>query len=317
MLEGGWLSHPGGTLQIMSDLRLAPYARAQLGLVTRRQALAEMSRHTLDDWVNARRLEPVRRGVYRVAGAPQSWQQALLAVCLTGGPTTFVSFQAGAAVHGLEGFTRDGLEVTQFGRHPSEIDGVVVHESSVFGPRHITRVGPLPVTSVARTLCDLTAVERSGRVERAVDEALRRKIVTLRSLERVAVDLEGRGRRKCTVMREILEHRASGYEPGESEPEKRIADLLVRAGLPKPTLQHPVVVGGRRYRIDLCYPDAMIAIEYDGWDFHRGRQAFDKDRARANDLVVLGFQVLRFTSRSSDMVIVDTVRAARRRASAS
>jgi very-short-patch-repair endonuclease len=77
------------------------------------------------------------------------------------------------------------------------------------------------------------------------------------------------------------------------------------------------VVGGRRYRIDLCYPDAMIAIEYDGWDFHRGRQAFDKDRARANDLVVLGFQVLRFTSRSTDMVIVDTVRAARRRASAS
>jgi very-short-patch-repair endonuclease len=76
-----------------------------------------------------------------------------------------------------------------------------------------------------------------------------------------------------------------------------------------------VQVGNRSYRIDLCYPEQRIAIEYDGWDFHRGRQAFDRDRARANDLVLLGMQVLRFTSRSSDQVIVDTVRAAHARAS--
>jgi very-short-patch-repair endonuclease len=176
-------------------------------------------------------------------------------------------------------------------------------------------VGPIPVTSVARTLCDLTAIVRRRIVERAVDESLRRKIVTLRSLRHVAEDLEGRGRLRCTVMREILEHRLPGYNPGESEPERRIADLLVRAGLPEPKRQHPVVVGGRRYRIDLCYPDLRIAIEYDGWDFHRGRRSFDSDRVRGNDLVVLGFQVLRFTSRSSDQASVDTVCAARQRAS--
>ncbi len=81
--------------------------------------------------------------------------------------------------------------------------------------------------------------------------------------------------------------------------------------------QHWVTVGGRRYRIDLCYPEHGIAIEYDGWDFHKGRKAFDDDRARGNDLVVLGMQLLRFTSRSSDGTIVETVRAALARASAS
>jgi very-short-patch-repair endonuclease len=170
---------------------------------------------------------------------------------------------------------------------------------------------------VARTLCDLTALERSWTVERAVDDALRRKTVSLTSLRRVAGDLEGRGRHRCTVMRDILEHRAPGYHPGESEPEKRVANLLVRAGLPEPVRQHWVNVGGRRYRIDLCYPDLGIAIEYDGWGHHKGRQAFDSDRARGNDLVVLGLTLLRFTSKSSDQTIIDTVAAAIARASRS
>jgi very-short-patch-repair endonuclease len=118
-------------------------------------------------------------------------------------------------------------------------------------------------------------------------------------------------------MREILEHRLPGYEPGESHPEKRIVDVLVRAGLPEPTRQHSVTFGGRRYRIDLCYPAAKIAIEYDGWDHHKGRRAFDADRARGNDLVLLGFQLLRFTSKSSDHTIADTVSSALARSTGS
>src|SRR5262249_44673864 len=146
--------------------------------------------------------------------------------------------------------------------------GVSVHDSVVDGPLHRAVVGGIPVTSVERTLCDLSAVRRPWVVEKAVDEALRRKIATLPRLRAVADDLAGQGRRRCTVMRDVLEHRVPGYHPGESEPEKRIADLLVRAGLPAPERQHRVSVGGRSYRVDLCYPEQKIAIEYDGWDFH-------------------------------------------------
>jgi very-short-patch-repair endonuclease len=303
----------------MSDSRIAAIARAQLGLITREQVVRDLgiSSHTLRDWVEVRRLEPVRRGVYRVAGAPPDWRQSLLGAVLAAGPSAHVSFRSAACLFGFEGFDEGRIEITRFGRRPSAIDGVVVHESAVFGPDHVHRLGPVPVTSVARTLCDLTAVVRPWAVERAVDEGLRRGLVSLAALRRVAEALEGRGRLRCTVMREILERRVPGYDAGESAPERRIATLLVRAGIPEPRLQHRVRVGSRTYRIDLCYPDERIGIEYDGWDFHRGRQAFDTDRVRANDLVVLGFQLLRFTSRSSDQTIVDTVRAARARASAS
>jgi hypothetical protein len=275
--------------------RLAPLARAQHGLVTTAQALQRVSAGQLDRLARTGELEPVRRGVYRVAGAPATWLQELAAACLAR-PGAYASFRTAAALWGLESFERSALEITVPGSSRARLHGVVVHESRVVGSRHITTVDCIPASTVARTLCDLTAVVGPWQVERAVDEALRKKLVSLRTLGAAADDLAGRGRRRCTVMREILEHRTPGYDPGESDPEKRIVDLLVRAGLPAPALQHWVSIEGKRYRIDLCYPDQRIAIEYDSWTHHRGRQAFDSDRARGNDLVVVGFQLLRFTS---------------------
>jgi hypothetical protein len=111
-------------------------------------------------------------------------------------------------------------------------------------------------------------------------------------------------------VRRILDARLPGYEPGDSDPEKRIAGLLVRAGLPRPVPQYRVRIGGRSYRVDLGYPDHGVVIEYDSWEHHRVRSAFDGDRHRGNELEVLGLTVLRFTSKSSDATIVRTVAAA-------
>jgi hypothetical protein len=295
---------------------IAPIARTQHGLVTTTQVQRQLRPGQLDWLVRTAKLEPVRRGVYRTAGAPETWLQHLMAACLAR-PGSYASFRTAGALWDLQGFERRELEITIPGSSRARLDGVIVHESRVAGPRHVTVLERIPVSSPARTLCDLTAVVRPWMVERAVDEALRRKLVSLRALTTIADELAGRGRRRCTVMRGILEHRSPGYDPGESDPERRIVDLLVRAGLPAPTSQHRVSISGKRYRIDLCYPEQRIAIEYDGWEFHRGRRAFDHDRARGNDLVILGFQLLRFTSKSSDQTTVDTVRAALTRASGS
>jgi very-short-patch-repair endonuclease len=292
---------------------LIDLARRQHGLLSRSQVLEHLTDGQVRRLLRTGRLEPVRPGVYRVAGVPESWEQAVLAACLAV-PGAAASFRCAAALWRFERFTDQIIEITVKSRSRRRLEGVTVHDSCVAGPLHRAIVDVIPVTSPARTLCDLTAVEPWWTVERAVDEALRRKLVTLRALARVAEDLDGRGRRRGTVMREILEHRAPGYHPGDSDPEKRIAELLVRAGLPAPTRQHRVRLGTRTVRIDLCYPSAKIAIEYDSWGFHNGRQAFDADRARANELVVLGFSVLRFTSRSGDQAIIDTVGAALARA---
>ena len=147
--------------------------------MTKEQVLTVLTKEQLRLRLRQRRLEPVRLGVYRVSGAPQTWHQDLMAACLAAGSGSRVSFRAAAALWELEGFSPDVLEITVAARTRTRLDGVIVHDTQVDGPEHLALVEQIPVTSVARTLCDLSAVVRPWTVERAVDEALRRKLVTL------------------------------------------------------------------------------------------------------------------------------------------
>jgi very-short-patch-repair endonuclease len=75
----------------------------------------------------------------------------------------------------------------------------------------------------------------------------------------------------------------------ESPMETRIRLALHFAGLPQPVLQHPE----GPYRLDMAYPDLMVAVEYDG------RHHLDADQAlydlhRATYLGRCGWIVLRF-----------------------
>jgi very-short-patch-repair endonuclease len=67
---------------------------------------------------------------------------------------------------------------------------------------------------------------------------------------------------------------------------------LVLGGLP-PEVQYPVTVHGRRYRLNLAYPQQRVAVEYDGVD-HRGQRRARLDLVREAALTAVGWRVLRF-----------------------
>jgi very-short-patch-repair endonuclease len=67
---------------------------------------------------------------------------------------------------------------------------------------------------------------------------------------------------------------------------------LVTAGL---AVREQVVVPGVG-RVDLVVEDA-VAVELDGWEFHRSREAFERDRARDRLLLARSVPVMRFTAR--------------------
>ena len=172
-----------------------------------------------------------------------------------------------------------------------------MHNTEVLGRRHtVTRRG-IPMSTPARTLCDLTSCCTPPEVERALDDALRRKLLTLRALAAVHRDVAGPGRRRSTVMHTLLDERLPGFDPGRYPKERELVEWIVGAGLPPPVPQHRVRVGRRSFRLDLAYPDLLIGIEYDGWDAHRPRSTFATDRARQNELEVRGWLVLRFPRR--------------------
>jgi predicted transcriptional regulator of viral defense system len=295
------------TLRALDDL-----AAAQHGLATRRQVLDHLTARQIRAWVAGGRIVPVRPGVYRLAGAPESWEQRVLAACLSTGGVA--SHRSAARLWRLDGVPSLRLEITLPLGQRVRLDGVVSHRSNRLDDRFVTRVDGVPATTAARTLVDLSAVVGPRTVEKAVDDALRRDLVSVLELRRCFDALAGRGRRRCAWLRPILEARQPDYEPGDSALEVQVARWLGEAGLPEPAHQVGILARGRRYRIDLAYPDLRLGIELDGWAHHRTRSAFDNDRARGNDLELAGWTVLRFTSKSARSDVVDTVVRARQAA---
>lgn len=53
-------------------------------------------------------------------------------------------------------------------------------------------------------------------------------------------------------------------------------------------------VKGRGFRIDVAFPADRLAVECDGFQFHRSLSAFKADRERQNLLVCAGWRVLRY-----------------------
>ncbi len=84
----------------------------------------------------------------------------------------------------------------------------------------------------------------------------------------------------------------------ESPLESDMLNLLKDRDMPMPKLQYEVWQWERFIaRLDFAYPEQRVAIEVDGFRYHDGRQAFDADRARSNEIQAMGWLVLRITSK--------------------
>ena len=78
-----------------------------------------------------------------------------------------------------------------------------------------------------------------------------------------------------------------------SDLERDFLRLCRRHRIPAPHVN--VRVGP--HRVDFLWPDRRLVVETDGYRFHRGRVAFEDDRARDLDLRAQGYDVRRFTYR--------------------
>jgi Protein of unknown function (DUF559) len=81
--------------------------------------------------------------------------------------------------------------------------------------------------------------------------------------------------------------------PTRSELEEAFLDVCRDGDLPMPGLN--VVVAG--FEVDALWEAQRLVVEVDSWEFHRGRQAFENDRARDAALLLAGYRVVRVTWR--------------------
>lgn len=79
--------------------------------------------------------------------------------------------------------------------------------------------------------------------------------------------------------------------------ERTLQALLRDAGLEGWVANPRLKLGGFVCHPDLLFEARRLVVEFDGFEVHSSRQAFEADRIRQNRLVLAGYRVLRYTWR--------------------
>jgi very-short-patch-repair endonuclease len=207
-----------------------------------------------------------------------------MAAVLACGPGALLSHRSAGAHHGLLGYLSARIDVTVVGRGPRP--GIVVHRVRQLPDDDRALVDNIPVTSVARTLCDLAGAVRADQLRRAIDPAERSGGFDLRAFNR---------RRVPRALHAAL----AGYcDCGftRSELERRFARLCRDAGLRPPSMN--MWIHGQE--VDALWEEEKVAVQLDTYEFHGTPAAFEDDRRRDAVLQVAGYSVLRVTGRWLD-----------------
>ena len=265
----------------------------QFGLIEREQALkCGMSLAAVSRRLASGRWLKVLPRVYRLAGAPISWEQSLKAVTLWGGTRCVVSHETAAALHGLNVTAPRRMHV----QSPTQLQraNVAAHRTR-FGQLHTVTVKGIPSTSVTRTLVDLSASLPRSSLEKLLDEAIRRGMT---DVARLKAELRRCGGRRGTrPLRRLLAPRDGAGEKTDSELEDKMLRLIRRARLPEPVVHYNVVHGDEWLgEVDFAYPAARIAIEGHGYRVHSLKPVWENDQRRENDLVRAGWKLLKATN---------------------
>ena len=268
----------------------------QHGVVSRAQALADgMTTHQIACRIRGGKWVRAARGVYRHAATKPTPQARLLAACLA--HKALASHRSAAAVHGLDGYALDWVELVVPSGSFRPIKGVVLHESAQLGlARPVVRQG-IPCTGLARTVLDLAAVVSRRRLDGTIDALLRDQRLRRLDLYGVLASHARQGRNGCAALRASLDDRFGAAAVPLSEWSRMVAELLVSSGPGPPALEHRVRAadGSLIAQVDLAYPSRRLAIELDSVRWHLNRHSFVHDPRRRNRLLLAGWSVLTFT----------------------
>ena len=276
-------------------------ANRQFGLVTTGQ-LRDIGRSDRQiEWAaHTGELIVVRGPVFRMAGAPIVWEQAIMAVVLSTRPPIFISHTTSAALRALRHSDRYAAGIHLTSERQVRLSGVTAHRCKLAADE-CTQFRGIPVTTPERTIMDLAGILTVKQLGECVDDALRRRLIRLDRL-RAVVDRAAaskHGRRLLAPMHTVLADRIEVYRPDDSDFETRMNAEWVRLGLPRAEKQYRVRCGNRTYRLDVALPDAKVGVEWESLRYHGTRSGMDGDSDRRADLTADGWVILSFTWNSS------------------
>ena len=209
-----------------------------------------------------------------------------MAAVLAGGPGAVLSHRPAGAAWGI--CSSGGRPEVTVPRQRRSRRTIVFHHS-VLPPDETTIHHGIPITTVPRTLFDLAATIDQRQLELAINEAEIKRLWDELSLD----DLLYRyPRRPGTVnVRAALGKRRAGASLTRSDLEEMFIRFADEAGLPRPETN--VLVEG--LEVDCVWRAARLVLEVDGWETHRTRAAFERDREKSRILQAAGWRCVPVT----------------------
>ncbi len=187
-----------------------------------------------------------------------------MAAVLACGDGAALSHQTAAAAWDLR---RAGttIHVTIPGRAGRKApQGVRLHRSPTLTAAQVGHFRGIPVTTVARTIIDLSRTLSEDDLETLVDRADDRGLVDFRDLRAA----------RSASLRAVL--RAYDPAPTRSALERRFLKLCRDHDIPRPEVNAYI----EGYLVDFVWRDRKLIVEVDGYEHHRSRSSFESDRER-------------------------------------
>ncbi|HEU4894679.1 MAG TPA: hypothetical protein VFT85_02485, partial [Acidimicrobiia bacterium] len=250
-----------------------------------------LSPSIIDRRVNEGVLTPVVPGVYVVFPARDDTD--LLRGAVLALPDAVVSHHSAAHLLDFPRLPERKPTVVVPSHTTHRFPDVTVRRCNDLVPGDVTEVDGLPVTSVTRTLFDLSRLLRFREFDAIGESLIISGMMELGNFDDMTERLARRGKGGSRFARLFLEIR-SGHESKATVLERKGREVLAGGGLPKPEAQHPIPWAPTR-RFDDAYPDARLAIEWDSRAWHQQRAAMTADRRRDREAAAHGWVVVRLT----------------------
>ncbi len=157
----------------------------------------------------------------------------------------------------------------------------------------------LPVTTPQRTAFDIGRRAPIGTAVERLDALVGATGIKVTEVAELADRHRGaRGLRRLDTALELVD--AGSQSPKETW----LRLVLIRAGLPRPTTQIPVLTDEGLYYLDMGWEKFMVAAEYDGEQHRVNNWQYRKDIRRSEAIRRLGWIVIRVVAadRPSDIV---------------
>ncbi|MFL5825023.1 MAG: hypothetical protein ACJ76V_00720 [Thermoleophilaceae bacterium] len=208
-----------------------------------------------------------------------------MAAVLACGDGAVLSHRSAADLWNLRPSSSAAVDVTVQSSGRRRRERIRVHQVTRLDQQDVTARNRIPVTTIARTLLDLSAVLNKRQLTYVIEQAERQQRFDKAAIKETS---ERNPRHPgLTALRAAV----TTFEPEmthtRSDLERELLDLCRRFGLPTPSMN--VVVAG--HTVDAFWPEHGLVVEVNSDRYHGTRRARANDAKRAADLQLAGHEV--------------------------